>query len=61
MAIQKKSLISSRTPEKKAATKQSGSVGETKSLTANAMERRTFAKVAKRAPQMAPRRAYKKY
>jgi hypothetical protein len=40
MAIQKKSLISSRTPEKKAATKKDHSVGEAKSLTAKALTAR---------------------
>jgi hypothetical protein len=42
MAIQKKSLISSRTSEKKSATKKEASVGEVKSLTAKALNKTTL-------------------
>jgi hypothetical protein len=49
MAIQKKSLISSRTPEKKAATKQDTSVGEPKTLTAKALSGRSLRIASKRA------------
>jgi len=60
MAIQKKSLINSRTSEKKAATKPASSVGEAKSLTANAMLRRSLKVASKRGfGAVAPRRAYK--
>ncbi|HXY02716.1 MAG TPA: hypothetical protein VEI49_04020 [Terriglobales bacterium] len=55
MAVQKKSLIGSATPEKKAGTKSATSVGEAKSLTANAMQKRTLKASSKRYSAAAPR------
>jgi len=61
MAIQKKSLISSRTIEKKPATTpdQQVSVGEPKSLSAKALAGRRFTKTAKRTA-IAARTTFKK-
>jgi hypothetical protein len=52
MPVQTKSLISSKPSEKKDTTKpvnETGSIGQSKTLTANALQMRSFKKAAKRA------------
>jgi hypothetical protein len=56
MPVQTKSLISSKPSEKKDTTKpvnETGSIGQSKTLTANALQARTLRTVAKRAPAIA--------
>jgi hypothetical protein len=51
MPVQTKSLISTRPAEKKDTTKpvETGAIGQSKTLTANALQRRSFKKSLKRA------------
>jgi len=62
MPVQTKSLISSRPAEKKDTTKpvETGAIGQSKVLTANALEMRSFKKAAKKATFSAHTLAKKK-